>query len=70
MEALVAAINKTENIALIILLLMCAGLSYAHIVWRKEEREDRQKLLDAFNTITAALNELRVAIAAGLGRSV
>jgi hypothetical protein len=70
MEALVAAIGKTENIALIVLLLMCAGLSWAHIVWRKEEREDRAKMLDAFNSIVTALNELRVAIAAMTGKQV
>ena len=70
MEALVAAIGKTENIALVILMLMCAGLAYAHIVWRKEEREDRGKMLEAFTSVTAALNELRVAIAALIGRNV
>jgi hypothetical protein len=49
---------------------MCAGLSWAHIVWRKEEREDRAKMLDAFNSIVTALNELRVAIAAMTGKQV
>lgn len=70
MEALVAAIGKTENIAIIILILMCAGLGYLHIVWRKEEREDRAKMLEAFNSITAALNDLRVAIAAMTGKAL
>ena len=31
MEALVAAIGKTENIALIVLMLMCAALGYAFV---------------------------------------
>lgn len=70
MDAIVAAIGKTENIAVIILILMCAGLGYTHILWRKEEREDRGKMLEAFNSITTALNELRVAIAAMTGKSV
>ena len=71
MEALIAAaIGKTDNIALIVLLIMCSGLAYLHVVWRKEEREDRQKMLDAFNSIVTALNELRVAIAAMTGKTV
>ena len=70
MEALVAALAKTDNIALVVLLLMCAGLAYLHVVWRKEEREDRQKMLDAFNNIVTALNELRVAVAAMTGKQV
>ena len=68
MEALVAAIGKTENIALIVLMLMCAGLAWAHIVFRKEEREDRQKMLDAFNSVVSALNELRITVATMIAR--
>ena len=67
MEALVAAIGKIDNIAILILFMMCAGLGYLHIVWRKEEREDRAKMLDAFNSIVQALNDLRVSHAATLG---
>ena len=67
MEALVAAISKIDNIAILILFMMCAGLGYLHIVWRKEEREDRAKMLDAFNSIVQALNDLRVSHAATLG---
>jgi len=68
MEALVAAIGKTENIALVVLMLMCAGLAWAHIVFRKEEREDRQKMLDAFNSVVSALNELRITVATMIAR--
>ena len=67
MEALVAAISKIDNIAILILFMMCAGLGYLHIIWRKEEREDRAKMLDAFNSIVQALNDLRVSHAATLG---
>ena len=67
MEALVAAITKIDNVAIIILVLMCAGLGYLHVVWRAEERADRQKMLDAFNSIVQALNDLRVSHAATLG---
>lgn len=68
MEALVAAIGKTENIALIVLILMCAGLAYAHLVWRKEEREDRAKMLEVFGSLKDAINEMRVTLAAFTGK--
>ena len=68
MEALIAAIGKTENIALIVLILMCAGLAYAHLVWRKEEREDRAKMLEVFGSLKDAINEMRVTLAAFTGK--
>ena len=70
MEALVAIISKVDNVAILILLGICAGLAYLHVVWRKEEGEDRKKMLDAFNSIVNALNQLRVAIAAMTGKEV
>lgn len=68
MEALVAAIGKTENIALIVLMLMCAGLGWAHVIWRKEEREDRRAMVETFSKIAEALNDLRVAVAVLTGK--
>lgn len=68
MEALVAAIGKTENIALIVLMLMCAGLGWAHVQFRREEREDRQRLVETFSKIADALNDLRVAVAVLTGK--
>lgn len=70
MEALVAAIGKTENIAVIVLLLMCAGMGWLHVVWRREEREDRAKMVEALNGITQAMNDLRVAVAVLTGKTV
>jgi len=70
MEALLAVLGKIDNQLILVLLLLCAGLSYLHVVWRKEEREDRQKMLDAFNNIVNALNQLRIAIAAMTGKEV
>ena len=67
MEALVAFINKVDSIPILVLFAMCMGLGYLHIVWRKEERDDRAKMLDAFNSIVQALNDLRVSHAATLG---
>ena len=68
MEALVAAVGKIENPAILVLLLMCAGLAWAHIVWRKEEREDRQKMLEVFGSLKDAINEMRVTLAAFTGK--
>ncbi len=42
MEALLALIGKADNVAVLVLLIVSAGLGWAHIVWRKEDREDRK----------------------------
>jgi hypothetical protein len=67
MEALVAAIGKIDNVAIILLTMACFGLGWLHVVWRKEEREDRARMLEAFNAIVSALNDLRVSHAATIG---
>lgn len=45
-------------------------LGYLHIVWRREEREDRQKMMDAFNKLVEALNQVKVAIASITGKAI
>ncbi len=49
--------------------VLCIFLGYLHIVWRREEREDRQKMLEAFGKITEAMNEVKVALAAKTGNA-
>lgn len=72
MDAILAAIasglGKTENIALLFSVLVNVGLSWAHIVWRREERADRQAMLTTFNSLTAALNDVKVALATLTGK--
>lgn len=68
MEALLAAIGKTENIAIIVLMLVCAGLGWLHVVWRREEREDRRQLQDLVRANTQAVDQLRTAMSLMVGK--
>lgn len=58
--------SKTDNIAIIVLGVACGVSMYLHVVWRREEREDRKQLYDLVQMNTKALNDLRVVLA-GLG---
>lgn len=68
LSAIAGALGKTENIALLFSVLVNVGLSWAHIVWRREERADRQAMLITFNSLTAALNDVKVALATLTGK--
>lgn len=61
---------KFQDPALVVTTLGCLGLGYLHVVWRREEREDRAKMLEAFNHLVEALNDVKVAIAATTGKAV
>ena len=66
MEALVAAITKIDNVAILILLLVCGGLWYTLNSQRKEEREDRKQMLEAFGSIKDAITDSKIAFAASI----
>jgi len=68
MTELFQLLGKIDNVAVLVLSLGCFGLGYLHVVWRREERADRQAMLESFNKLTEALNEIKVAIAAQTGR--
>jgi hypothetical protein len=70
MEELFKLLGKIDNVAILVLALMCLGLGYLHVVWRREEREDRAKMLDAFNKLVEAMNDVKVAIAAATGKGL
>lgn len=70
MEAIIGLLSKIDNVAVLVLSLGCLGLGYLHVVWRREERADRQAMMAAFNNLTSALNEIKVAIAAQTGRAL
>lgn len=70
MEAIIGLLGKIDNVAVLVLSLGCLGLGYLHVVWRREERADRQAMMAAFNNLTSALNEIKVAIAAQTGRAL
>lgn len=62
-----ALIGKLDPISLILLIIV-AACGYYHIVWRREDREDREKILDAFNRNTEALASIKNVISAATGR--
>lgn len=68
MEALLAAISKTDNLAVLVLMLVCAGLGYLHVVWRREEREDRRQMYAVIEAQTRAVDALRTALSLSLGK--
>ena len=70
MDALFQLLGKVDNVAILVLALGCLGLGYLHVVWRREERADRQAMLESFNKLTEALNEIKVAIAARTGQTL
>lgn len=69
MEALLALFAKSENIAITVLMAVCAGLGYLHIIWRREEREDRRRLYDVVEAQTRAVEALRTAITFSAGKT-
>lgn len=69
MEELVSLLDKISDVAVLIPTLGCIGLGYLHIVWRREEREDRKSALEALNRVTEALNGVRIALAAMSGKA-
>ena len=71
MEAvLIAAINKISDPATIVLILMCAGLAYLHIVFRREDREDRARMMDTLGKNTEVLNKLVNLLSAMTGKAL
>ena len=62
--------SKTDNIAILILTSALGVSFYLHLIWRKEEREDRRALLNLLNENTAALNGLKQVLAAMTGKAV
>lgn len=71
MEAIiVAAINKISDPAVIVLIAMCAGLGYLHIVFRREDREDRTRMMDTLGKNTEVLNKLVNLLSAMTGKAL
>ena len=69
-ELLLALIGKIDNVALLVMSAVIAGLGYLHVVWRREEREDRQQLYSLVRAQTDAVQSLRTAISLLVGREV
>lgn len=52
----------------IVLLVLVAGCGWYHVVWRREDREDRQKMMDLHDKHIEATNGLRNLLAALTGK--
>lgn len=59
---------KIQDPAVLVPTSLSVFLGYLHIVWRREERADRQKMMDAFHKLVEALNHVKVTIASITGR--
>ncbi len=70
MEAGILAFIQKADIATTVLVLAVAGLGYLHSIWRREEREDRAKLLDLIGQNTQALNGIKNIISAVTGKAL
>jgi nitric oxide reductase large subunit len=58
-----AAAFKTENIAIVVLMMMVCLLTWLLVTGRKEDREDRDKMVTALDSNTKAITDLRIALA-------
>lgn len=69
MEALIEFLTKLTPASVLWVLptIGCGALGYLHVVWRREEREDRKSLLEALGKMTEALNGVKLVIAAKTG---
>lgn len=64
-----ALIAKFDPITLVLLLLL-AGCGYFHIIWRREDRAEREKLMGVLEKNNEALNSLKNVISAVLGKAL
>jgi hypothetical protein len=68
MEALLPLLLKLQDPAVLVPVVGCIGLGWLHVIWRREEREDRKTMLSTFTEVTKALNGVQVAMAQLLGK--
>lgn len=59
---------KIQDPAVLVPMLLCIFLGYLHIVWRREEREDRKAAYETIERNTEALGELRNLLSALTGK--
>ena len=52
----------------LVMMVMLSGCAYYHVIWRREDREDKGKLLDTLNRQIEASNGLRNVLSAITGK--
>lgn len=65
---LIDILGKPENIAVAVLIAGNVGLSLLYWTERKENRTDRNVLLESLNKMTEAMNGVKLALVALSGR--
>jgi hypothetical protein len=70
MDWLTPILSKINDPAVLIPVLGCMGLGWLLVSERRENRTDRLALMDLLTKNTEALNQMRVTIAAILGKAV
>lgn len=65
MEALIPLLAAIKDPALLVESLCLLGLGWLYYTERKENRADRQQLMDLHLKVVDALHEIKVVIAAG-----
>lgn len=66
-SAFASVLGKLDPI-LVVMLGIMGACGYYHVVWRKEDREDRTKSLDVIGKQTEAINGLRSVLSAITGK--
>lgn len=69
MEWLTPILSKVDNLAVLTLILCLMGLGWLYYTERKENRADRQQLMELHLKLVEAINEVKVAIAVLSGKS-
>jgi len=62
-----ALILKLDPVTLVLMILV-GGCGYYHVVWRREDREDRKAMLETNAKLADALNNIKNVISAATGK--
>lgn len=60
--------DKTDNIAILILVALVATLLWLHVIWRREDRQDRKAAWEMVGKLNDTLTNIRVVLAS-IGKS-
>ena len=62
-QVLLKFLDKTDNIAILILVLLVSVLLYLIVIWRREDRQDKKDAWAVVNSNTEALTGIRLVLA-------
>lgn len=70
LNIILTALGKSENIAIVVLMLGNVGVGFLFWTERKENRVDRNTLLETLGKVTDALNGVKLALVALSGKTL